>query len=184
MTNGKIVIDKIKFMEKQGRIKIDFKNSADTNGGQFSGIYSEPADPVFYEAMKSLGTDAVSILELPEDITSRLVPFGVTFHYNEGGRMGAIITSRLMIPLLGNETVIQTPMMKCYDGGNDEDKCFSEETAKKLWALAKEARRYLAGERAQTNLFDGEQQEQPQPQEEAPDSEVPELEENVKALEA
>lgn len=65
MENGKIVIDKIKFMDKQGRIKIDFKNGGDTNGGQFSGIYSEPADPVFYETMKSLRDSAASILELP-----------------------------------------------------------------------------------------------------------------------
>ena len=68
-------------------------------------------------------------------------------------------------------------MMKCYDGGNDEDKCFTEDTVKKLWALEKEARRYLAGERAQMNLFDGEQQ----PPEETPDA--PALEEDVKMVE-
>lgn len=177
MENGKIVIDKIKFMDKQGRIKIDFKNDGDTNGGQFSGIYSEPADPVFYETMKSLRESAANILELPGDLSIRLILFAVTFHYSQGGRMGAIITSRFMIPDLGNETVIQTPMMKCYDGGNDEDKCFTEDTVKKLWALEKEARRYLAGERAQMNLFDGEQQ----PPEETPDA--PALEEDVKMVE-
>lgn len=160
MENGKIVIDKIKFMEKQGKIKIDFKNDGDTNGGQFSGIYSEPADPVFYQTMSDLKGSVKNILELPDGIEYRLIPFAVTYHYNAEGRMGAIITSRLTIPDLGNETVIQTPMMKCYDGGNDEDKCFTEGTAKKLWALAKEAQRYLAGERAQTNLFDGDTVEQ------------------------
>ena len=127
--------------------------------------------------MKSLRESAANILELPGDLSIRLIPFAVTFHYSQGGRMGAIITSRFMIPDLGNETVIQTPMMKCYEGGNDEDKCFTEDTVKKLWALEKEARRYLAGERVQMNLFDGAQQ----PPEETPDA--PALEEDVKMVE-
>ena len=79
--------------------------------------------------------------------------------------MGAVISSRFIIPSTGKETTISTPLTKCYAGGKDEQKCFSADTAKKLWQLEAEARRYLAGDRAQQNLFD---EEQPEAEQEHP----------------
>ena len=158
LDNKSIVIDKIKYMESQGKIKIDFKNKGETND-QFSGIFSEPADPLFYESLKALKSSVQVILDLPDDMATRIVPYAVSYTYGAEGRMGAVISSRFIIPSTGKETTISTPLMKCYEGGKDEAKCFSQGTAKKLWQLEAEARRYLAGDRAQQNLFDEEQPE-------------------------
>ena len=163
MEKTSVVIDKIKFMESNGKIKIDFKNTNDLSQDQLSGIFSEPADPNFYETLKSLRSSAQAILDLPDDMATRLVPFAVSYTYGNDGRMGAVITCQFLIPSTGKVTVISTPLMKCYEGGNDEAKCFTSGTAKKLWALEKEARRYLSGERAQQNLFNGEAPEQTAP---------------------
>ena len=166
-------------MESQGKIKIDFKNKGETND-QFSGIFSEPADPLFYESLKVLKSSVQVILDLPDDMASRIIPYAVSYTYGAEGRMGAVISSRFIIPSTGKETTISTPLMKCYDGGNDEDKCFTATTAKKLWALEKEARRYLRGERAQTNLFDGAPTQGPGAAEQAAPPQ--EIEADVKAL--
>lgn len=163
MDNKSIIIDKIKYMESQGKIKIDFKNKGETND-QFSGIFSEPADPLFYESLKALKSSVQVILDLPDDMASRIIPYAVSYTYGADGRMGAVISSRFIIPSTDKETTISTPLMKCYEGGKDEAKCFSADTAKKLWQLEAEARRYLAGDRAQQNLFD---EEQPKAEQEA-----------------
>ena len=164
MEKTSVVIDKIKFMENNGKIKIDFKNTNDLSQDQLSGIFSEPADPIFYETLKSLRSSAQAILDLPDDMATRLVPFAVSYTYGNDGRMGAVITCQFLIPSTGKVTVISTPLMKCYEGGKDEQKCFTPATAKKLWALEKEARRYLAGDRAQTTLYD---EQTPQQEQEA-----------------
>ena len=163
MENTSITIDKIKYMENKGKIKIDFTNQTETSADQLSGVFSEPADPVFYETLNELRSSVQVILDLPDEMTARLIPYAVAFNYNADGRMGAVITSRVLIPSTGKETTISTPLMKCYEGGKDEQKCFTPATAKKLWALEKEARRYLSGERAQQNLFNGEAPEQTAP---------------------
>ena len=135
MEKTSVVIDKIKFMENNGKIKIDFKNTKDLSQDQLSGIFSEPADPIFYETLKSLRSSAQAILELPDDMATRLVPFAVSYSYGNDGRMGAVITCKFLIPSTDKVTVISTPLMKCYEGGKDEQKCFTPATAKKLWAL-------------------------------------------------
>ena len=164
MEKTSVVIDKIKFMENNGKIKIDFKNTKDLSQDQLSGIFSEPADPIFYETLKSLRSSAQAILDLPDDMATRLVPFAVSYSYGNDGRMGAVITCKFLIPSTDKVTVISTPLTRCYEGGKDEQKCFTPATAKKLWALEKEARRYLAGDRAQQTLFDDE----PQAEQETP----------------
>ena len=149
-----VIINKIKYMESQGKIKIDFSNNTETSHDTLSGVFSEPADPLFYKALRGLQTSVKNILELPDEMECRLEPFAVSFNYSTDGRMGAVISSNLSIPSLKKTAVISTPLMRCYDGGKDEAKCFSHTTTQKLWILEKEARRYLAGERAQQNLFD------------------------------
>ena len=86
--------------------------------------------------MKALTLPVANILEAPE-LAARLVPFAVTYRY---------------------ETVVNTPMRKCRMDETAPGAFLTPTTAKRLWTLELEARKYLHGKRAQTNLFGGEEE--------------------------
>lgn len=146
-------IKKIKIIESLDKIQIECTNTRDAGKDDLKGIFSEKAAPEFYDAMKALTGSAANIIEAPE-LVQRLKPFAVTFHYSKDGRMGAIITAKLELPQAQTETVINTPMRKCAPDDNAAGTFFTPTTEKRLWALEAEARKYLCGKRAQTNLFD------------------------------
>lgn len=150
-------IKKIKIIESLHKIKIDFTNTKATGEDDLQGTFSEEAAPEFYEAMKALTESAANILEAPE-LATRLVPFAVTYHYSKDGTMGAIISSRLLLPGSKGETVVNTPMRKCRMDETAPGAFLTPTTAKRLWTLELEARKYLHGKRAQTNLFGGEEE--------------------------
>ena len=58
----------------------------------------------------------------------------------------------------GEETNINTPPMKCPQSATElnNNKYFTEDAVRDLWALEAEARKYLEGKRAQISLFDDE----------------------------
>ena len=146
-------IKKIKIIESLDKIQIECTNTRDAGKDDLKGIFSEKAAPKFYDAMKALTGSVANIIEAPE-LVQRLKPFAVTFHYSKDGRMGAIITAKLELPQAQTETVINTRMRKCAPDDNAAGTFFTPTTEKRLWALEAEARKYLCGKRAQTNLFD------------------------------
>lgn len=151
--NSNTTIKKIKIIESTGKIEIDCTNTTDKGEDDLKGLFAEAAAPDFYRAMDDLRGSVAGILEAPE-LAARLKPFAVTFHYSKDGRMGAIITAKLELPQAQTETVINTPMRKCAPDDNAVGTFFTPTTEKRLWALEAEARKYLCGKRAQTNLFD------------------------------
>jgi hypothetical protein len=148
-------IKKIKVIESMGKIEIDCTNTTDKGEDDLKGLFAEAAAPDFYRAMDDLRGSVAGILEAPE-LAARLKPFAVKFHYGKDGRMGAIISAKLALPMAGTETVVNTPMRKCPVDEKEIGVYFSPSTVDRLWKLEAEARAYLLGKRAQTSLFDGE----------------------------
>ncbi|MDD6697831.1 MAG: hypothetical protein PUE51_05740 [Veillonellaceae bacterium] len=148
-------IKKIKVIESMGKIEIDCTNTTDKGEDDLKGLFAEAAAPDFYRAMDDLRGSVAGILEAPE-LAARLKPFAVTFHYGKDGRMGAIISAKLALPMAGTETVVNTPMRKCPIDEKPGGAFFDETTVTRLWKVEAEARAYLMGKRAEGNLFDGE----------------------------
>lgn len=151
--NSNTTIKKIKIIESTGKIEIDCIRRGEHGEDEVKGLFAEQAAPEFYEAMEALTVPGANILEAPE-LAARLVPFAVTYHYDKDDTMGAIITMKLKLPESKTETVINTPMRKCAPDDDTVGTFFTPTTEKRLWALEAEARKYLCGKRAQTNLFD------------------------------
>ena len=108
-------IKKIKVIESMGKIEIDCTNTTDKGEDDLKGLFAEAAAPDFYRAMDDLRGSVAGILEAPE-LAARLKPFAVTYHYGKDGRMGAIISAKLALPMAWTETVVNTPMRKCPIG--------------------------------------------------------------------
>ncbi len=156
MSDSAIKIKKVKVIDSMQKIKIEYTEVHDDIENEMAGTFNEQAAPEFYKAFEKLRTAVVNILELDKfkGIEKRLTPYGVTFHYSKDGTMGAIISSSLELPDAGATTVINTPMRKCDpDDGEMEALYFTEATAKALWKLETETRKYLSGKRAQMSLF-------------------------------
>lgn len=155
--NSNTTIKKIKIIESTGKIEIDCIRRGEQGEDEVKGLYAEQAAPEFYEAMKALTLPGANILEAPE-LAARPVPFAVTYHYDKDDTMGAIISSRLLLPGSKGETVVNTPMRKCRPDETAPGVFLTPTAAKRLWTLELEARKYLQGKRAQTNLFGGEEE--------------------------
>jgi hypothetical protein len=150
-----IKIKKIKYSESAGKIMIDYERIRGINCDELQLTSDEAAAPEFYEALEKLTGPVCTLLELKEkDFKSRIIPYGVTFHYDKNDVMGAVISAKLSLPDAGTEVVLNTPMRKCQPDDDAGGLFFSESMTKFLWALEGEARKYISGKRAQTTLFD------------------------------
>lgn len=150
---NEIYIKKIKLIEKQNKIKIDYS----LNGDDMSGTFSEPANPELYQSFEALTQSVCDIMEFNlYDLFHRIVPYGVT--YSHGETMRASIQFRLHMDDSDTETAINTPTRKVdyvLEDGLDVSTC------KLLENIERAAIDYLNGKRVQTTLFD----EQGQPTE-------------------
>ena len=97
--------------------------------------------------------------------------------------MGAIISSKFILPDAGTSIVLNTPMRKYMPGEDIEGAFLTEKAANALWDVEQETRKYIAGKRAQVSLFGDngetvpddytgvEDDEEPEDEEEAPTEE-------------
>ena len=121
---------------------------------------NEPPRPELRQAFFNLKKHAAHILGFQDPKQGlRLSVHTVNFTYEIDGRMGAQMCCTYQCPN-GEETNINTPPMKCPATESEMKSAayFTEEAVKALWALEAEARKYLEGKRAQTTLFDDENQ--------------------------
>ncbi|WP_196595420.1 hypothetical protein [Pectinatus frisingensis] len=182
-----IKIKKVKVIDSMQKIKIEYTEIHEDIENEMAGTFNEQAAPEFYKAFEKLKAAVVNILEFDKfkGIEKRITPYGVTFHYSKDGTMGAIISSSLELPDAGTTTVINTPMRKCDpDDGETESLYFTEATAKSLWKLETETRKYLSGKRAQMSLFgangqpldaseaEDEPDDEPQQEDDQPDMDI------------
>lgn len=155
MSDDTIRITKIKYSEKAGKTAINYTRTREGHVDELFLSSDEAPAPEFLEALKALILPVCNILELADvDFEKRIVPYGVTFHYDKNDVMGAIVSSKLILPGYVMSTVINTPMLKCQPDEAAEGCFFSETMTKLLWNLARQAHKYIGGYRAQVTLFD------------------------------
>jgi len=152
---SKLLITKVKLDD---HIFIGYTRKTETHSDVRTSKCNEPARPELYKAFVALGKHAAHILGLTETTQIlRLAVHTVNFTYELDGRMGAQMCCTYKCPN-GEETNINTPPMKCPQSATEfnNGKYFGEDAVRDLWVLESEARKYLEGKRAQTQLFDDE----------------------------
>jgi hypothetical protein len=155
MSKSSIKVKKIKYSEGAGKISIDYSRIRDEHYDELSLLSDEAAAPEFYAALEALILPVCSILEFDSaKFKQRIKPYGITFHYNKDDAMSAIISVKLEMPETGMQVAINTPMLKSYEDMEEAGPCLSETATKLIWKAEIEARKYIAGKRAQTTLFD------------------------------
>ena len=142
---NELMIKKIQNLPKEQKIKIAYM----LKGDEIVGTFSEPAKPSFYDCFNELVKPVIDILELPQGFEKRIEPFGVTYSHRDDV-MRATISVKLHMPNSDTDTIVNTPTRKVsieYEDGLELDAC------KTLVSLEEEAKLYLNGQCAQTNLF-------------------------------
>ena len=156
MADNKMIIKKVKVISDGSRkcIKVEYSLNREETADELTGLYREEAAPEFYAAFEALKEHVEEILEIyDKHLGDRIEPYGVTFHYSKDGTMGAIISSKFILPDAGTSIVLNTPMRKCMPGEDIEGAFLTEKAANALWDVEQETRKYIAGKRAQVSLF-------------------------------
>lgn len=143
------IITKVKY--NGSKVHIEYEIVKDTGNDEFSLTCSEEPNPEFKAALAGLSKAVDEITEI-SDTEVR----GVSFS-NTNGIMGAVITALKKLDGCNSPLVINTPHKPSspYSQGdpNAEDKCLSSAAVKELKKLQAETEKYIAGERAQGEMF-------------------------------
>lgn len=115
----------------------------------------------FLAAFKALAEHVVDMCELPlgDLAESRITVKGATFSYG-GDRetMGAVLVAARKLKFSGSPLNLVTPHKPCEPYGKGQDESLNglldPDCVEALKALAREAERYLKGERAQVDMFE------------------------------
>ena len=151
MSENGITIKKVKYF---GRMHIEYENVHDGITDTLTMESEEEPSPNFVDSLKRLAGPTCTILEPKEDdFIERIQSYGVAYKYNSDGVMSAMIMAKLKLPETRADVALTTPMRKC-DLCDGHRGTFLTPTAEKiLWDVEREARGFVAGERAQTSLF-------------------------------
>jgi hypothetical protein len=114
----------------------------------------------FRDALAALADDVVEILELPAAYRPGLTARGVSFSWTEveaGIVLGATITAHKHLMTAHAPLILNTPHLpeEPYSPTGDDRCCLDPECVGRLRDLIAETEAYLAGSRAQGQLFDG-----------------------------
>jgi len=139
-------INKVK--TKDALIQIDYTLK---NGDELSVKYRDRARPEFYGAMAALVIPALKMLELPETYRAACAATGVSFTWSKD-IMGAVITMQKSIEIAQAPLIINTPHIpeEPYGGTGQ---CMPVAMVEALQNVIDEAKRYIAGDRAQMDMF-------------------------------
>lgn len=149
-------IKKIKVInETKLRIDYDNKNSVG-DIDKFSLISSEPAAPSFYAAIDSLSPFAHEMCELSASDKDLISAFAVSLSYNgEAETLGAVITARKTLKNSNTKLILNTPHK--LEDSLDDKQTLSEDCTTAINTVLSEAEKYVTGERAQMDLFAGQE---------------------------
>lgn len=155
-------ITKVKY--EGSKVHIEYEVVKDNGIDEFSLTCREEPRPEFKAALDGLAPTVAEGIEIPELTDAKglkkyvktLEVRGVSFSYSNG-IMGAVITALKTLENCNSPLVINTPHKPSspYSQGDPsaEDKCLSPAAVKELKKLQEEAEKYIAGERAQGEMF-------------------------------
>lgn len=151
-----IRITKVK-VEKNKKVNIEYQVLGKTGTwDDFAFTCSDEALPEFYQSIKALRLDVVKLCELPKGYISRIVVKGVSFSYSNEGVMGAVIIAAMQLKRSNCPLNLNTPHKPSQAQGDSEvpeETLLAPDCVVALKAVANECIKYIAGYRAQTDLF-------------------------------
>lgn len=159
-----VTINKVS-VKKDGKIIIEYELARDDDKGNDENVirsYDQPY-PEFYDAIRALVADVLACIESKDDPDLYTVT-GVTMKQVDMGEynaLGAVIVAKKKLQYCAAPLNIVTPW-KVSEVGEHGDAacCLTRECLSHLDDLAREAIRYVHGERMQGDLFsDAELQE-------------------------
>ena len=153
-------IHKVKFL-KTGKIQLVYDQNGDEKDIKFIDI---PLSS-FPAAMAALIPPALELLEVPADYDDNMTATGISFSDTDG-IMGAIVTLQKELAGAHSPLVLNTPHLaeEPYGDSGDDSCLLPGELVDALQACISEAERYIQGERAQMDMFEGNGQEDPSPE--------------------
>lgn len=156
----RITIKKVKYSKAAETVQINYEKTVNGNAAEYAVTYKEKPRPEFYKAFEALAPSVAVMLNLTEiqDITDRLVPYGLAMSRKSDGTLKVKILNMLQFPELKDVSPLHTPVMTEYTEENKakEGKYLTEDATKKIHAVLDEVELYISGKRAQMSLFDDE----------------------------
>lgn len=166
-------LNKIKIVGDKEKINLLFTDYTDGSHMLTHEITGdELAQPELYTAMDALNRHVLQILDLPDSFINRIHPYAVSFRRNgkDGNQMAAVISAKFDVPAGKTQIAINTPVKKYpKDEVDNQDQMhfFTPDAVKALEQLESQAMAYINGKRAQMSLFEGQDDEDEEPETEA-----------------
>jgi hypothetical protein len=152
-----ITVNKVS-VKKDGKIVVEYALARDDDRGTDENVIGsyDQALPEFYDAVKALVPDMLAWIEAKDDPDLYTVT-GVTMKQIDMGdysALGAVIVAQKKLAYCKAPLNIVTPWKVSEVGEHgDADCCLTRECLSHLDDLAREATRYVHGERLQGDLF-------------------------------
>lgn len=144
-------IKKIKIGE--GKLTIHYSRMVRDTHEETEIVSTERAKPSLYSVINKISPEVVKMCGLPEDWKEQLVVLGVAFKRDEGV-LGVTISAMKTVKFSNSPLIINTPFATEKDA-ELENVGMPASLLKILRALEKEAEAFVAGDRAQMEIFKG-----------------------------
>lgn len=149
-------IKKIKVINET-KLRIDYDNKNHVGDiDRFSLISSEPAAPSLYAAINSLSPFVHEMCELSAADKDLVSAFAVSLVYTgEDESLGAVISARKTLKNSNTKLVLNTPLKS--EDSSDDKQVLPSGCVGVIQTVLAEAEKYVTGERAQMDLFTGQE---------------------------
>ena len=159
---GRIRFTKIKYNPEKGGVYIAYQKGKDFED-EYTVRCTEKPRPEFMGAMQGLAEHVTSMCELPSEYTKRIEVTSVSLNYGgPNDTEGATITAKMHLENSNAPLNINTPnkAFEMYNEDADPDMkaLLTEDCVEAIETLEQEARKYIAGYRAQGNLFEAQKE--------------------------
>jgi len=149
-------ITKVK-LDKTRKVCIDYQVLG-KNGiwDDFSFSCSDEALPEFYVALDNMKIHVVELCELPKNYLDRIIVKGVSASHTDENVMGAVIIAAMQLKKSNCPLNLNTPYKPSESYGEQQmppEALLSPGCVASLKTLFNECIKYIAGYRAQTDLF-------------------------------
>lgn len=141
-------VTKIKYNEKAGKVEVQWATLDGPRSDESTKHEREsfdPPHPDFRDALRAIIPGVLKLLELPLGYQAGLSVRGITLAWLNDDEEGAVVTLLKEVSALQAPLVLNTPLFPFGAVHGLEERFFDK--------IRGEAREYLAGKRAQTDLF-------------------------------
>ena len=150
----------IKKIKRDGSfLTLDYQKKKDSHLSTHTSKFCEMARKEFYDTFNALATgfcQGLKLVFVDRAVLMRFVPVAVTYGENKGLEESAVIVCDYIVPGTTSKVTLKSPPYRLAPTPAEGELpgYWDEHTSRLLTELRKEARLFLAGQRAQGSLFD------------------------------